>query len=221
MIMSAHTRRTVLKLAVFIASLSPLALDVFAFVGHHLGRDPYRAVIRDTGVWSLWFLCFTLALTPLRRATAWHELVRFRRMLGLFAFFYGTVHTLAYVVFDRVAGLALPDGLVSWSAAAELTASTARDVWEKPFLAIGLAAFVAMVPLAATSTSEMIRRVGGQRWRQLHRLVYAVAVGSLIHHWWPLPDRLRVDIYGLLIGASFLFRIGWAYRGSMRIPAWR
>jgi methionine sulfoxide reductase heme-binding subunit len=198
-----------LKPAVFIASLSPFLFDACAAITNRLGPHAYRVIIEDTGRWSLWFITLTLALTPLRRLTSAHGLVRYRRMLGLFAFFYGAVHTLTYVVFDRVAGLDVPLGADASSTIGALTLSTVYDIWDKPFLATGFVAFVLMVPLAATSTSGMIRRLGGTTWRRLHQLIYVVAIASLLHHWWPLTDRFRVDRFGLLIGMSLLARAVW------------
>jgi len=200
------------RTAIVLALVAPLIVDAWAFQSHGLGRDPYRRLIRDTGIWSLWCLAATLAMTPLRRITGWQRLQPFRRTLGLFAFFYATLHTVAYVVFDRVAGLDVPGRLLSWTGATALAASTITDVAYKPFLAIGFAAFVAMLPLAATSSTFMIRRLGGVRWRRLHRLIYPIAIASLIHHWWPLPDRLRVDEYGLAIGTFIGFFVVWSMR---------
>lgn len=196
--------------ALFIGALAPLALDAWAFRHHQLGADPFKALIRDTGVWSLWFLAFTLALTPVRRLAGLSSLAPLRRTLGLWAFFYASIHTLAYVVFDRLAGLDLSGN--AGAIVIALTASTARDVWDKPFLLIGAGAFVAMVPLAATSTSAMSRRLGGRRWRMLHRLVYVVAIASLLHHWWPLADRFHViDRFGLMIVGALGLRVVWAW----------
>lgn len=200
------------RTAIVLALVAPLIVDGWAFQNHGLGRDPYRRLIRDTGIWSLWCLAATLAMTPLRRITGWQRLPTFRRTLGLFAFFYASLHTIAYMVFDRVAGLDVPDRLLSWAGATALADSTIADVAHKPFLAIGLAAFVAMLPLAATSSTVMIRRLGGVRWRRLHRLIYPIAIASLIHHWWPLPDRLRVDGYGLAIGVFLALRVVWSMR---------
>lgn len=176
---------------------------------NRLGPHAYRIIIQDTGKWTLWFISFTLMLTPLRRMTSAHGLVRYRRMVGLFAFFYAAIHTLIYVVFDRVAGLDLPAGGHAWPTIGALTVSTVRDIWNKPFLATGFIAFVLMVPLALTSTSGMIRRLGGATWRRLHRLIYVVAIASLLHHWWPLNDRFRVDRFGVLIGLSLAARAPW------------
>ena len=210
-----------LKPTIVVASLAPLALDAWAFTHHHLGPEPFKALIRDTGEWSLWFLAFTLVLTPVRRIAGLSSLAPLRRTLGLWAFFYASIHTLAYVVFDRFAGLDLSRSVPAIAVA--LTVSTARDVWDKPFLLIGAGAFIAMVPLAVTSTNAMSRWLGGRRWRMLHRLVYAVAIASLLHHWWPLPDRFQViDRFGLVIVGALGFRVAWAWmrrQAATSVPA--
>jgi sulfoxide reductase heme-binding subunit YedZ len=208
-----HAVRVVLKPAVFIACLSPIAFEVVDFAHHRLGNDPYRSIIRDTGAWSLWLLGLTLALTPARRLTSWNWLAMFRRMVGLFAFFYAALHTLAYLVFDRVAGLEYAGHPGALSILAMLASYTGHDIAQKAFLLIGTAAFVAMTPLAATSTPGMIRRVGARRWRWLHRAVYPVAVLSLLHHWWPLADRFHLlDRYAVLIVPSLALRAWWGWR---------
>lgn len=213
MMRRAHTVRVVLKPAVFIACLTPVAFEVTDFVHHQLGNDPYRSIIRDTGAWSLWLLGFTLALTPVRRITSWNSVAMFRRMLGLFAFFYAALHTLTYVVFDRFAGLEYAGHPGALSILAMLVSYTGQDIAHKAFLLIGTAAFMAMLPLAATSTPGMIRRVGGRQWRWLHRAVYPVAMLSLLHHWWPLADRFRVvDRYAVVIVPSLAFRVWWGRR---------
>ena len=204
--MPTRTARFVLKPIVFAASLAPLALDAWTMVRRFPDPHPYRMLVTDTGVWTLWFIGFTLALTPLRRLTSWHWLTMFRRMFGLFAFFYATLHTLVYLAYYPVAELDPSIGLMSVAGVAGVTSLAVRDIFGKPFLAIGVAAVAVMAPLAATSTSGMIRRLGGRSWRRLHRLVYAAAILSLLHHWWPLGDRFRVDGYTLLIGLSLAYR---------------
>jgi sulfoxide reductase heme-binding subunit YedZ len=220
---SAPRRRTdqrsvliwrILKSAIVVAGVSPIAFDISAFLRHRLGPDPYRALITDSGVWCLWFLAFTLGATPLRRLTWLAAVATFRRTLGLLAFFYATLHGALYVVFDRYAALD-DDGRVA-STAMALTISTARDIATKPFLAIGLVAFAAMVPLAVTSTRAMARRLGGKRWRMLHRLMYGVAIAGLLHHWWPLADRFHLaDRFALVIVPSLLLRVLWSQRSTI------
>jgi sulfoxide reductase heme-binding subunit YedZ len=210
----------ILKSAIVLAGLLPIAFDISAVLRHRLGPDPYRALMIDTGVWCLWFLAFTLGATPLRRLTWLSAVATFRRTLGLMAFFYATLHAALYVVFDRYAGLDGDGGIASTAMA--LTISTARDIATKPFLAIGVVAFAAMIPLAATSTRAMTRRLGGKRWRMLHRLVYGVAVASLLHHWWPLASRFDLtDRFALVIVPSLLLRVLWSRRGTIarRTPA--
>src|SRR5437667_10742404 len=132
----------------------------------NLNANPFRGIVRGTGFWSLRFLCLTLAITPVRWLTGWHWLVKFRRMMGLFSFFYGTVHTAAYIVFDRVAGLDAPIRTQPVAATAHTMSAIGADLL-RPFCAIGLVALVLMAPLAATSTVGMIRRLGRPRWQAL------------------------------------------------------
>jgi methionine sulfoxide reductase heme-binding subunit len=210
---SVLTRR-ILKSAIVVAGLLPIAFDISAVLRHRLGPDPYRALMTDSGVWCLWFLAFTLGVTPFRRLTWLAAVATLRRTLGLLAFFYATLHAALYVVFDRYAGLDDDGGLVSTVMA--LTISTARDIATKPFLAIGVVAFAAMIPLAATSTRPMARHLGGKRWRMLHRLVYGVAIASLLHHWWPLASRFHLaDRFALVIVPSLLLRVLWSRRGTI------
>ncbi|MGE3513079.1 MAG: sulfite oxidase heme-binding subunit YedZ, partial [Vicinamibacterales bacterium] len=159
------------------------------------------------------FLCITLAITPARRLFGWQPIIRFRRMAGLYAFFYGTLHFLIYVIADRFAALDFPDGIVAWSTVTNLIASVAEDIYKRPFITIGFATLMIMLPLALTSTAGMIRRLGGRRWQALHRLMYVAAVTSVIHYWWLVkadvtsPWRYAV-IVSLLLGA----RVVWARR---------
>lgn len=173
----------------------------------HLSPDPLADVTHETGIWTLRFLCATLAVTPLRRLTGWNGVIRFRRMLGLFAFFYGTLHFLTYVVFDRFAGLDFPDGIVAWRTVVDLGASVAADVAKRPFITVGFCAFALMVPLAATSTAGMIRRLGGRRWRALHSLVYVSATAGVVHYWWLVKaDVGRPIAYGIGVGVLLALR---------------
>ena len=157
--------RRILRLLIFAASLSPAAFMVWEGATN-LNANPFRGIVRGTGFWSLRFLCLTLAITPVRWLTGWHWLVKFRRMMGLFSFFYGTVHTAAYIVFDRVAGLDAPIRTQPAAATAHIMSAIGADLL-RPFFAIGLVALVLMAPLAATSTVGMIRRLGGRRWQAL------------------------------------------------------
>jgi sulfoxide reductase heme-binding subunit YedZ len=159
-----------IKAAVFLLALGPLARLLLAgttgaFGG--LGANPVEFVTRSTGTWTLVFLCITLAITPARRLTGWNWLQRLRRMIGLFAFFYGALHFTTYFWLDQWFDLA----------------AIIKDIVKRPFITVGFAAFVLMIPLALTSTDAMVRRLG-RRWGKLHRLVYAVAIAAILHYWW-------------------------------------
>jgi len=204
------TIRRVLRLLIFATSLIPAALMVWD-ASTNLNANPFRGIIRSTGFWSLRFLCLTLAITPLRWLTGWHWLVKFRRMMGLFSFFYGTVHTAAYIVFDRAAGLDASVRTQPVAATVHTLSAIGADLL-RPFFAIGLVALVLMVPLAATSTVGMIRRLGGRRWQALHRLAYPAAISSVLHTYWPLIPRS--PRYAVILGILFVLRLGRAYARS-------
>ena len=205
--------RHVLKPLAFVASLGPAGWLVWAALTGHLSANPLSDITNETGVWTLRFLCTTLALTPVRRVTRWNELIRFRRMAGLFAFFYGTLHFLTYVIVDRFAGLDFPDGFVALSTLRNLANSVAADVYKRPFITIGFTAWLTMVPLAVTSTAGMIRRLGGRRWNLLHRLVYATGVAGVIHYWWLVKaDISRPRAYALVVALLLGFRVYWRWR---------
>ena len=183
-----------IRAAVFVVALLPLARLVLAgafdwFGG--LGANPIELVTRSTGTWTLVMLCLTLAITPLRHWTGWTALIRLRRMLGLFVFFYALLHLTTYVWFDQFFD----------------AAAIVRDIVRRPFITAGFAAFMLMLPLALTSTQAMQRRLG-RRWGLLHRLVYVVAIAALLHYVWHKVgknDFSEVSIYaaviGLLLGA--------------------
>ena len=218
--------RWVLKPAVFLAAAAPAVYLSWAlattinpdFHGPELSANPLSDVTNDTGVWALRFLCITLVVTPLRRLTGWNGAIRFRRMLGLFAFFYGTLHFLTYLVLDRFASLDFPNGMASWTTVRGLFAAIGTDLLKRPFITIGFTAFVVMVPLAITSTAGMIRRLGGRRWQALHRLTYLAAVGGVVHYWWLVKaDIRRPALYGLAVAVLLAFRV---YSARMRaVPA--
>jgi len=182
----------VIKPSVFLLSLLPMALLVWNALSGRLSANPIDDVTRETGTWTLRFLMITLAVTPLRKITGWSVVVRLRRMLGLFAFFYGFLHFTTYVYLDQFFAF---DEIV-------------KDIVKRPFIAVGFTAFVLMVPLAATSTDRIAKWMGGRRWRLLHRLVYFTALGGVIHYLWLVKaDRQRPLIYGgiliLLLGYRF------------------
>ena len=201
----------ILKPLVFLVALGPVAWLVWAGLTGNLSANPLSDITNETGVWTLRFLCITLAVTPVRRVTGWHWLIRFRRMLGLFAFFYGTLHFLIYVIADRFAGLDFPDGIVAVRTLGDLAVSVAHDIAKRPFITVGFTGWLLMVPLALTSTAGMIRRLGGRRWNLLHRLVYGSAVAGVVHYWWLVKaDVRRPQTYAIVVGMLLLFRLVWA-----------
>lgn len=203
----------ILKPAIFVAALGPFAWLVWAGLTGNLSANPLEDLTNQTGLWTLRFLCITLAVTPVRRITRWNPLIRFRRMTGLFAFFYGSMHFLTYAIADRFAGLDFPDGIVAVSTLRNLIASVGDDVYKRPFITLGFTAFMLILPLALTSTAGMIRRLGGRRWQALHRLIYASAIIAVLHYWWLVKVDLRSpQRYAILIGVLLMFRLVWARR---------
>jgi len=204
--------RWVLKPAVFVASLVPAIWLVRAALAGNLGADPLAEITHQTGDWTIRFICLTLAVTPFRRLSGWNESIRFRRMLGLFAFFYGSIHFLIYVVADRFAGLVeFPQGIVSWDTASRLMASIWDDIYKRPYITVGFTALVLMLPLALTSTAGWIRRLGGRRWQALHRLIYATAILGVVHYWWLVKADIRSPaMYAAITAALLGFRVLYA-----------
>jgi len=175
--------RFAVKPLVFVACLVPCALLLQGAVADNLGANPLDRVTDVTGEWGLRFLLLTLAVTPLRRITGWAAVQRFRRMLGLFAFFYVSLHLLTWVWLDQ--------GLV-W-------ANIVADIAKRPFVTVGFLAWLLLVPLAVTSTRGMMRRLG-RRWQRLHRLVYAIAALGVLHYLWLVKaDLLEPLLYGLAL----------------------
>jgi methionine sulfoxide reductase heme-binding subunit len=179
------------KPLVFIAALGPLAYLLLGAWRGSLGANPIEAITRSTGLWTLRFMLITLAVTPARWLTGWNDIVRVRRMIGLFAFFYGSLHLLTYVWLDQ---------FFDWAA-------IAKDVVKRPFITAGFSAYVLLVPLAITSTAGMIRRLGGRRWRRLHRLAYVTAAFGVVHYWWLVKlDTRPPRNYAILLAALLLVR---------------
>lgn len=180
------------KPLVFVLALLPLALLVWGAVNGGLGANPAETLIRSTGDWTLRLLCLTLAVTPLRQLSGWHALARLRRMLGLFTFFYGLLHFTAFAWLDM--GLDL--------------AAIVADIAKRPFILVGTAALLLMLPLAATSFNAAIRRLGAARWQALHRAVYAVAVLAVLHFFWMRSAKnnlAEVAVYAAIVAAL----LGW------------
>jgi sulfoxide reductase heme-binding subunit YedZ len=177
-----------LKLVLFVNSLVPLSLMLWDVYHKHVGANPLEFVTRTTGMLTLVFLLLCLAVTPLRKTTGANWLVKFRRMIGLFAFFYGSLHLLTYVAFDRFFNLKSIPG----------------DVARRPFITVGMAAFFLMVPLAVTSTNKMVKRLGGKRWSRLHTLIYFSGAGGVLHYWMLVKADVRLPLTFAFILAVLL-----------------
>jgi len=189
------------KPVLFALCLLPFAWLFYGAATQGLGPNPAEALIRGTGDWVLRGLCLTLAVTPLRQATGWHALARFRRMLGLFTFFYLVLHLLAYAWLDM--GLDLQ--------------AIAKDIPKRPFALVGFAAFVLMLPLAATSFNRAIKALGAARWQALHRLVYVIVLLGLLHFFWMRASKRNfgeVAIYAAIVAVLLGWRVwrAWAAR---------
>lgn len=178
------------KLVIFINSLIPLVLLLWDVYRKQVGPNPLEFATRTTGMLTLVFLSLTVAVTPLRKIFGINSLVKYRRMLGLFAFFYGGLHLLTYVWFDRLFNLI----------------SVGQDVVQRPFILVGMTAFLLMVPLAITSTNKMIKRLGGKRWARLHRLVYLAAIAGVVHFWMLVKSDTRLPLTFAFI---LLFLLGY------------
>lgn len=192
-----------IKALVFVVCLGPLAVLAYGLASDSLGANPIEALSRGLGDWTLRFLLITLAVTPLRRLSGINWLLRLRRMLGLYTFFYGLLHFLSYVWLDQ---------FFDWSA-------ILKDIGKRPFITVGFASFLLLIPLAATSNNAMIRRLGARRWQALHRLVYAIAVFGVLHYWWLVKKdisqpALYAGILALLLGS----RLYWALRNVSEAP---
>lgn len=201
-----HTIRW-LKPIVFLAALGPASLLIRQLMAGNLGADPLAEITNGTGLWALRFLAVTLAMTPLRRVSGWNGVIRFRRMMGLFAFFYGSLHLGVFVIADRLASLGFPT-LASWQTIRDLAASIGTEVYQRPYIAVGLTAWLIMLALALTSTTGMIRRLGGKRWQALHRLVYGAAIMGVVHYWWSVKADVRNPrAYAVVITALLAYRM--------------
>ena len=166
------------KILVFVNALVPLALMLWDVYHKRAGANPLEYVTRTTGMLTLVFLVATLAVSPIRQITGLNWLVKFRRMIGLFAFFYGFLHLVTYLWFDRFFKLSTVPG----------------DIATRPFIAIGMLAFFLMIPLAITSTNKMVKRMGGKTWSKLHKLVYIAAVAGVVHFWLLVKSDTRLPI---------------------------
>jgi sulfoxide reductase heme-binding subunit YedZ len=208
--------RSAAKPVVFAAGLLPFTLLLWGAIANTLGANPAEALIRGTGDWTLRFLCLTLAVTPLRQWTGWHALARFRRMLGLFTYFYGVLHFISYAWLDM--GFWLQD--IVW------------DIGERPFILVGFTALLLMTPLAATSFNRAVKALGAPRWQALHRTVYAVALLGLLHFFWMRAgknDFAEWSVYAAVLSVLLGWRVVKALQrraaqrmkpGSQRASGW-
>jgi sulfoxide reductase heme-binding subunit YedZ len=186
------------KPVVFVLALIPAALLVRAGLTGTLGVNPAETLQLETGVWALRFLLLTLVITPVRRITGWNRIIQYRRMLGLFAFFYASCHFLTYLVLDQFFAV---DSIL-------------KDIVKRPFITFGVLAYALMIPLALTSTKGWIRRLG-KRWQLLHRLIYVSAIAGAVHYLWKVKLAAGPPVYYAIgVGILLSFRIAWQLRSG-------
>jgi len=196
----------ILQVGAFLACLIPLGLLGFDAYTDNLGANPIEVITRTTGTWTLVFLLITLSVTPLRKLAGVQRLIKFRRMLGLFTFFYACLHFTTYIWLDQFFDLH----------------DIIKDVMKRPFITLGFASFVSLIPLAITSNRRMITRLG-KRWQQLHRAVYLIAIGGVIHFYWQVKaDTTQPLIYGAILTLLLAYRLitarGLRTTGALRTP---
>jgi sulfoxide reductase heme-binding subunit YedZ len=197
--------RKAAKVLVFLACLAPFAWLVTRALTGRLGINPVEDLELTTGIWALRFLIFTLLVTPVRRITGWNRVIQFRRMLGLFTFFYASVHFAIYIGIDQFFAFRF----------------IVKDVVKRPFITMGFTAFVLMIPLAITSTKGWIRRLG-RRWVVLHRLIYVSAVCAAIHYLWKVKVMIGSPVYyAIVIGVLLAFRLIWQLRSAKSMKTQR
>ena len=191
------------RLLIFVNAVVPLALLSWDAYFHHLGPNPVEFATRTTGVLTLITLFVSLAITPLRQVLGAYWLIKFRRMLGLFAFFYGCLHLLTYIWFDKFFRFT----------------EIAHDTLRRPFIFVGMASWLLLVPLAVTSTNAMIKRLGGRRWQQLHRLVYLIAAGGVLHYYMIVKADTRIPLAFAAVLALLLgYRLMKTYQAPIKTP---
>ncbi|KQZ27733.1 sulfite oxidase heme-binding subunit YedZ [Duganella sp. Root1480D1] len=191
---------TAIKSIAFMLALVPFFALVYLVATDQL-VEPLQYITRNTGSWTLYFLCITLAVTPLRRLSGWNWLLKLRRMMGLYAFFYALLHFTTFLWFDHFFDVQ----------------EMLKDVVKRPFITVGFTAFVLLVPLAVTSTNGMVRRLGGKRWQMLHKLVYVIAPLGILHFWWMRAgkhDFNKPILFGLIVLVLLGMRAWWARAGK-------
>jgi methionine sulfoxide reductase heme-binding subunit len=193
----------VVKPLLYVTAVLPCAWIVFVLATDRVDGDQVKFIQHTTGLTVLVSVFLTLSVTPLRRLTGWHEVIRTRRLIGLTAFWYALLHVLTYIVFDQSLSVA------------DIT----EDVAKHPWVLVGFASFLMLVPLAVTSTNGWIRRLGGKRWRRLHSLVYPVAVGGVLHFLWLVKKDVRTPLYFAAVLAVLLALRYWVYLTSRQAPA--
>lgn len=182
---------TISKSLLFVLCLAPLGALIWTGFHQGLGANPIEFITHATGDWTLRFLAITLSVTPLRKLLRVPQLIRFRRMLGLFAFFYACLHFTTYIWLDKFFDVH----------------EMIKDVGKRPFITAGFTGFVLLVPLAVTSTAGWIRRLGGKRWQMLHRLIYVSATAGVVHYYWLVKSDIRKPVmYGAIVAALLAFR---------------
>ena len=192
------------KITLFVNALVPLFLLGYDALNGNLGANPIEFFTRTTGVLTLIFLLITLSITPLRKYFGWNELIKFRRMLGLYAFFYGFLHLITYSIFDKSFNIV----------------EIAKDVWQRPFIAVGMLAFFLLIPLAVTSTNAMIKRLGGKNWSKLHKLTYPIAILGVIHFWLIVKsDVFYPFMFALVLAGLLSYRIYAVYQQPKQLAA--
>jgi len=191
------------KFAVFIAMLFPLARLVVLGMTGGLGANPIEFITRSTGLWTLVYLCITLAITPVRRMTGITALARFRRMIGLYAFFFAVLHFTTYIWFDK------------WFDVAAML----KDIGKRPFITVGFAAFVLLIPLAVTSPKAIARKLG-RRWQTLHRAIYLIAALAILHFWWMKAGKHDFEL-PKIYGSIVIVLLGWRVIAWLRTRATR
>lgn len=185
---------TYLKGALALLCLVPFAYLIQGAIFGSLGANPIETITRSLGDWALRLLLLTLAITPIRRLFGWNSVMRLRRMLGLFSFFYATLHLFAYIVLDQ---------FFHWPA-------IWADILKRPYITIGMLTFTLLVPLAVTSSHGMMRRLGGRRWQRIHRLIYPAAVGAVLHYYWLVKADTREPlVYAAVLLLLLGLRIHW------------
>ncbi len=190
-----------LKVPVFILCLGPLARLVWRGFEHRLGANPIEFITHETGDWTLIFLVITLSITPARQIFRQPQLIRFRRMFGLFAFFHGCLHFTTYIWLDKFFDVS----------------EMLKDISKRRFITVGLTGFVLLIPLAATSTAGWIRRLGGKRWQALHRLIYLSAVAGVVHYYWLVKSDVRKPVrYGAIVAILLVYRLAAWHRAKSR-----